>query len=62
MRVQDIKKAPHSGYFLAPNVNGDWLRVKRYKNPFGNDDTVIHEASGRWWSPSHWMNMPKAMK
>lgn len=55
-----VSEAPNDGYFLAPNINGDWLRVKRYENPFGNQDTVIHVGSGKWWSPSHWMPTPSA--
>lgn len=56
---QPIETAPKDGVFLAPNANGDWMKVRRYDNPFGNENTVIHSASGNWWSPSIWMPLPE---
>lgn len=55
---QDISTAPKDGFFLAPNSIGDWMKVERYDNPFGDKNTVIHYASGRWWTPNFWMPLP----
>lgn len=62
-----IESAPRDGTtFYAPNRQGDLMLVRWYDNPFGHRDTVIHDASGRWWTVSHWLPLlpapPAAMK
>lgn len=60
MEWQPIETMPLDGEFLAENNDGDWLKVERYDDPFGqSDNSVIHRITGRWWYPDKWMPLPK---
>lgn len=55
-----IETAPKDGTkFYAPDKHGDLIQVQRFDNPFGNENTVINNRTGRWWSPTHWMPLPE---
>lgn len=55
---QPIETAPPERLFLAENRNGDWLKAQRYDNPFGYENTVIDNRSGKWWETKRWMPIP----
>ena len=60
MKARPIETAPKKGIFLAPDKNGDWLRVERDDdNPFDPENPVVSRSHGKWFSPKHWVPVPK---
>ena len=58
---QPIETAPKDGIeILTIRSNGYIAKAVWYDNPFGRTDTVIENASGNWWSVTHWMPLPPA--
>jgi len=56
---QPIETAPKDGTeILTIRSNGFIGKGVWYDNPFGRKDTVIENASGKWWSVTHWMPLP----
>ncbi len=56
---QPIESIPKDGTeVIAMRSNGWITRAVWYNNPFGRTDTVIENASGKWWSVTHWMHLP----
>lgn len=56
---QPIETAPKDGTeILTLRSNGHIAKAIWYDNPFGRTDTVIENASGKWWSVTHWMPLP----
>lgn len=59
MEWQPIETAPRDGTeILTIRENGYIAKGVWYDNPFGRTDTVIENASGKWWSVTHWMPLP----
>jgi hypothetical protein len=56
---QPIETAPRDGTeILTIRSNGYIAKGRWYDNPFGRQDTVIENESGKWWSVTHWMPLP----
>ncbi len=54
-----IETIPKDGTeVIAIRSNGWITKAVWYDNPFGRKDTVIENASGKWWSVTHWMPLP----
>lgn len=54
----DMTLAPAKGRFLAENLHGDWLVVRRFDPGKPNDfsqNAVINGRQGIWWHPKRWM-------
>lgn len=59
MDWQPIETCPKDGSeILTIRLNGYIAKGVWYKNPFGRVDTVIENATGKWWSVTHWMPLP----
>lgn len=56
---QPIETMPKEGNFVALDQDNETATVDRYKNPFGEEHTVINRRTGRWFSPIAWMPLPK---
>ena len=56
---QPIETAPVDGEFLAPNVHGDWMRVRRFDHPTRAANAVICGRIGKWWTVNVWMPFPE---
>ena len=55
MQWRPIETAPRDGTeILTIRENGFIGKAVWYDNPFGRKDTVIENASGKWWSVTHW--------
>lgn len=53
-----IETAPAEGNFLAENMHGDWMVVRRFDPAKPGDfsaNAVINGRTGRWWYARLWM-------
>ena len=57
-----VEDAPQDGTaVITIKSNGDVARGAWYQNPFGDENTFIDRASGKWWTAVGWLPMPKAI-
>jgi len=57
-----VEDAPQDGTaVITIKSNGDVARGAWYQNPFGDENTFIDRASGKWWTAVGWLPMPKAL-
>jgi len=60
---QPIETAPKDEtVILTLCKNGRIAPAVWYDNPFGDIHTVIDNFSGKWWTVTHWMPLPKPPK
>ena len=59
---QSIDTSPWDEHFLAEDSEGSWIKVERYKNPFGETNTVINRRSGKWFTATCWQTLPTPPK
>lgn len=51
-----IETAPKDGTkFYAIDKYGNLSLVQWYDNPFGKQNTVINNWTGKWWTVDYWM-------
>ena len=46
---------------ITIRADGSVAKGTWYKNPFGDENTFIDRASGRWWTAIGWIPMPAAI-